>query len=66
MYRERFEKAVRDCWRLRKEHGVPSDRQLYPLARVVEDIFVDAGFPREGIQPKRRLRLPGLYRPTKA
>jgi hypothetical protein len=66
LYREEFEHAIRECWRLRKKHGVQSGKQLDPLAEVVGKIFVDAEFPEEGIQPKRRLKFPGLFRPTKA
>jgi hypothetical protein len=65
LYREEFEHAVRQCWELRKEYGVQGNKHLDPLATVVRDIFVDAGFSPNDVQTKRRLRLPGFYRSTK-
>lgn len=81
MNQERFEQAVRAYWRVRTaqaEKQVASGRvdaglrgavtggaHMDPLAEVVEDIFIDAGFPASSIHRSKELELPGYYRPEK-
>ena len=45
--------------------GVTSGKHLDELARIVAGVFVNAGVPQPSIHFKKRVELPGFYRPEK-
>jgi hypothetical protein len=81
MDQERFEQAVREYWKVRarqqrrqKRSGrtdaglrgaVTGGAQMDALAKLVEDTFVDAGFPPDAIHRATNVELPGYYRAEK-
>lgn len=78
---KRFEEAVRSYWDVRvkqqerqrkagkadagKRGAVTGGAQMNALARLLEEIFVEAGFSAETIYRQTNVELPGYYRPTK-
>jgi hypothetical protein len=76
-----FEHAVRSFWAVRESQAarqlasgtvdagtrgaVTGGGHLDALAELVEEVFVDAGFPRGSVRRKTGIELPGYYRPTK-
>lgn len=76
-----FEKAVRSYWRVRagqarkqrktgrvdagSRGAVTGGAHMDALAAVMEEVFVDAGFPPESISRASAVELPGYYRPEK-
>ncbi|KPK57631.1 MAG: hypothetical protein AMK73_09975 [Planctomycetes bacterium SM23_32] len=78
---KRLEQAVGWFWRtrreqaLRQQEGGRTDRggrsavtggaQMDGFARLLADLVTDAGVPEATVYGKRRLELPGFFRPTK-
>jgi len=76
-----FERAVRSFWAVRESQAarqlasgtvdagtrgaVTGGGHLDALAELVEEVFVDAGFPGSSVRRKTGIELPGYYRPTK-
>jgi len=78
---ERFEDAVRDYWRIRTAQqqkqvdagkvdagtrgAVTGGAHMDSMAKLMEDIFLDAGFPKRSISRSSAVELPGYFRPEK-
>jgi hypothetical protein len=78
---QRFENAVRSYWLVRtgqQQRQIASGRvdaglrgavtggaQMDAMAALMEEIFIDAGFPRRSISRASRVELPGYFRPEK-
>jgi hypothetical protein len=76
-----FERAIRSYWNVRESQAakqLSSGRidagtrgqatggaHLDAVAQLLEDVFVNAGFPRSAIRRSTGIELPGYYRPTK-
>lgn len=76
-----FEAAVRQYWVVRESQterqraagradaglrsAVTGGAQMDAIAEVMEEIFVDAGFPEQSISRASRVELPGFFRPEK-
>jgi len=81
MNQARFEQAVRDYWDVRTQQSdrqkatgtmdagsrgaVTGGAQMDPLAKLVEELFVNAGFAADSIHRATSVELPGYYRPEK-
>lgn len=81
MNREKFEQAIRSYWQVRQRQAekqlssgkadagfrgaVTGGAHLDALAQLLEETFVDAGFPRTAVRRTTSIELPGYYRPTK-
>lgn len=81
MNQKRFEEAVRAYWQVRAaqsgkqaESGkvdagsrgsVTGGKHMDAMTDVIEEIFVDAGFPESSISRSSRVELPGYFRPEK-
>src|SRR6185437_15344175 len=77
----RFEDAIRHYWQVREAQtakqiasgkvdagtrgAVTGGGHLNAVATLLEDLFVENGFPRESIKRTASIELPGFYRPTK-
>lgn len=77
----RFEEAVRGYWSVRDAQAakqlaagkvdagargsVTGGGHLDGIARLLEQLFIDAGFPAESVRRTSSIELPGFYRPTK-
>ncbi len=80
--RHRFEDAVRSFWKVRESQAakqlasgkvdagsrgaVTGGAHLDGIAKLLEDVFVEAGFARSSIRRKSGIELPGYYRATKS
>jgi hypothetical protein len=78
---ERFEEAVRAYWLVRTGQAqrqaatgkidaglrgaVTGGAQMDRMAELMEEIFIDAGFPAQSISRASAVELPGYYRPEK-
>lgn len=78
---ERFEAAIRSSFQVRTEQrqrqidsgrvdagtrgSVTGGAHLNEMAIVMEEIFLDAGFPKSSIYRSSSVALPGFYRPEK-
>jgi hypothetical protein len=78
---ERFEQAVRSSWEVRtkqRQRQVDSGRvdagtrgavtggaHMDEMAAVMEEVFIDAGFPRQSVSRSSAVELPGYFRPEK-
>jgi Restriction endonuclease XhoI len=78
---ERFEQAVRTSWDVRTQQrqrqidggkldagtrgAVTGGAHMDEMAAVMEEIFIDAGFPRRSISRSSAVELPGFFRPEK-
>jgi hypothetical protein len=78
---EAFERAVRSYWTVRRFQAekqlvtgkvdagtrgqATGGAHLDALTRLLEDVFVSAGFPRSAVRRSSGVELPGHYRPTK-
>jgi hypothetical protein len=76
-----FERAVRSYWVVRESQAakqlqsgnvdagrrgaVTGGAHLDALAELVEELFVDVGFPQTSVRRRAGIELPGYYRPTK-
>lgn len=81
MDQERFEEAVRSYWRVRvaqknkksasgksnsgSRSEVTGGKHLDPMAELIEEIFIDAGFPASSINRDSKVELPGYFRAEK-
>lgn len=81
MDKKRFERAIREYWKVRavqtkrqQETGsedaglrsaVTGGAQMDAIAMLLEEVFLEAGFPPESISRASRLELPGYYRAEK-
>lgn len=81
MNQQEFEKAVRTYWQVRtgqQQRQIASGRgdagsrgavtggaHMDAMAAVMEEIFIDAGFPRHSISRSSAVELPGYFRPEK-
>lgn len=81
MNQKRFEQAVREYWKVRtaqanrqKKTGkldagsrgaVTGGAHMDALAGLLEEVFIDAGFPAESVHRATSVELPGYYRPEK-
>lgn len=81
MNQERFEQAVRTSWNVRtmqRQRQIDSGKldagtrgavtggaHMDEMAAVMEEIFIDAGFPRQSISRSSAVELPGFFRPEK-
>jgi Restriction endonuclease XhoI len=81
MDRRAFENAVRDYWRVRAGQAskqeasgrvdaglrgaVTGGAHMDAMAKVIEAIFIDAGFPPASVNRSSAVELPGYYRPEK-
>lgn len=79
---DRFEAAVRSFWEVRGSQAarqlasgkldagtrgsVTGGGHLDAIAKLLEEIFVEAGFARSSIRRTSGIELPGYYRPTKS
>jgi hypothetical protein len=77
----RFEDAIRNYWQVREAQtakqvasgkldagtrgAVTGGGHLNAVATLLEDLFVENGFPRQSIKRTASIELPGFYRPTK-
>lgn len=77
----RFRQAVRSYWDVRRKQqqrqreegkadaglrgAVTGGAQMDALARLCEEVFVEAGFAAETIYRETNVELPGYFRPTK-
>jgi len=78
---ESFEDAVRDFWRVRTAQAkkqadsgkvdagtrgaVTGGAHMDSMAKLMEDIFLNAGFPARSITRSSAVELPGYFRPEK-
>jgi hypothetical protein len=78
---KRFEEAVRSYWKVRDSQAAKQleagkvdagtrgqatgGAHLDAVAQLLEDVFVEAGFPRFSVRRSTGIELPGFYRPTK-
>jgi hypothetical protein len=76
-----FERAVRSSWAVRESQAAKQLTKGRPdaglrgtatggghldaIAQLLEDIFVEGGFPRTAVRRRTSIELPGYYRPTK-
>ena len=81
MNKKQFERAIREYWKVRtaqaeRQHeagnvdaglrgAVTGGAQMDAIAMLLEEIFLEAGFPSESISRASRLELPGYYRAEK-
>jgi hypothetical protein len=81
MDEKRFERAIRAYWEVRAAQAKRQQRagnedaglrgavtggaQMDAIAKLLEEIFLEAGFPAESISRANRLELPGYYRAEK-
>ena len=81
MDQQAFERAVRSYWAVRESQAakqlgsgkvdaglrgaVTGGAHLDSLAKLLEEIFVEAGLPPESVRRRASIELPGYYRPTK-
>lgn len=77
MNQERFEDAIRDYWRVRTAQqqkqldagrvdagtrgAVTGGAHMDSMAKLMEDIFLDAGFPQRSITRSSAVELPGYF-----
>jgi hypothetical protein len=77
----RFEAAIRSYWQVRDAQAakqvasgrvdagtrgsVTGGSHLNAVASLLEELFIENGFPRETIKRTTSIELPGFYRPTK-
>ncbi len=77
----RFEAAIRSYWQVRDAQAakqvasgrvdagtrgsVTGGSHLNAVASLLEDLFIENGFPRQAIKRTTSIELPGFYRPTK-
>jgi hypothetical protein len=78
---QRFEQAIRSSWEVRTEQhqrqidsgkvdagtrgSVTGGAHMDEMATVMEEIFIDAGFPASSISKSSGVELPGYFRPEK-
>ena len=81
MNQKKFERAIRSYWEVRtgqqqrqidsgkvdagSRGAVTGGAHMDQMAALMEEVFIDAGFPRKSIRRSSAVELPGYFRPEK-